>query len=79
MLQRRVPTIRTRQELVAFVRLLAQRGSSISEPQIENPSTRAYLEALAAWVEDTTTDDEPTKDPDWASLAAMLEAALYYE
>ena len=73
--------VKTVEDLVTFVRALIGEGANA-----ENRQTVDYLEALAAWVEDSwSVGAEPMHGltrPDaasWSLVAAMLQAALMYE
>ena len=68
---------RTRGDFIAFARRLADRVES-DRQTIENPTVERYLRALAAWLEDTSTN-EGAEDIDWQKACAMLDAALDYE
>jgi hypothetical protein len=69
------------EDFVAFVRRLSAEGGEAWE----NPTTERYLEALAAWVEDSFSEgrspmhggEVPTTS--WSAFAEMLIAATQYE
>ena len=63
--------VHSRSEFVAFVRSL----SNQDEASWENVRTGAFLESLAAWVEDWPND----LDERWSSFATALLAATMYE
>lgn len=73
--------VHTRADLIAFVQALAR---SCAESEIENPTTPAYLGAVAAWTEDmdgffeNTGRPVPTT-PSWSLIAHILLAATHYE
>ena len=78
-----VQTIGGREGFVAFVRALA--CTAREDPAaVENQDLGAYLEALAAWVEDmdgyfrNRGEPIPTQ-PSWQLLGEMLAAARVYE
>jgi hypothetical protein len=78
-----VDSVRTREDLVRFVRGLL---SDLKEnpDDWENTDLARYLEALAAWVEDMDgvfkNRGEPVPErPDWKTLAQILLAASIYE
>jgi hypothetical protein len=64
-------TVQSRSDFVAFVRALSEQD----EATWENPRTGAFLESLAAWVEDWPTE----LDERWSSFATALLAATRYE
>lgn len=75
--------VRSRDELVAVVRELHQdylrRGH-----EWENQSLDRFLEALAAWVEDSpgwyrNSGKDLPEGGDWPFLARALQAATFYE
>jgi hypothetical protein len=63
--------VASRAEFVLFVRAL----SEADDGAWENPQTARYLEALAAFVEDSPVAPEPT----WGDFAKALLAATLYE
>ncbi len=80
---KKTPTIRTKQEFVSFVYDLSQ--SYKSDPKSwENKDLGTFLEALAAWTDDMEgyyinhKQPVPTQ-PDWQTIADMLQAAKVYE
>jgi hypothetical protein len=79
----RVDSIRTREEFVAFVELLA-RDVEQRAGDWENVDLPSFLAAVAQWVDDMDgyfrNVGEPVPDqPTWKTLAQMLSAALVYE
>jgi hypothetical protein len=76
-------TIRTREDLARFVRLLRddllQNGDAW-----ENPTLDRYLEALGAWVADlegyfNNQNMVEPRQPSWDLVGKMLFAATVYE
>jgi hypothetical protein len=63
--------VQSRADLAAFVRSLSEQDDATWE----NPRTNAFLESLAAWVEDWPND----LDERWSSFATALLAATTYE
>jgi hypothetical protein len=62
--------VQTRDDFIDFVRAL-----SAEDPAAwENVHTGRFLEALAAWV-----DDSDPAEPSWRSFAITLRAATTYE
>lgn len=79
----RVDHITTREDFVTFVRRLV---NSLEENPAdwENRDLRAFLEAMAAWVEDMDGYYENRGEPipqqlDWKTLGQILLAARIYE
>ena len=75
--------VKTRAELIACVRALAQQAPS-AESGFENRDLESYLEALAAWLEDMDgyfegRGETPPKEMSWRLLAQALTAATIYE
>lgn len=75
--------VRSREELVSFVRELRQdylrRGH-----EWENQSLDGFLEALAAWIRDSpgwyqNVGKDLPEGGDWTFLARALQAATVYE
>jgi hypothetical protein len=64
-------TVSSKAEFVEFVRWLRESGAA----EDENPTTDRFLDALAAWVEDSAQVGEPS----WRSFAVILAAAATYE
>ncbi len=79
----RISTIRTREDLVTFIKELSTNYRD--DPKSwENNSLQSFLAALAAWTEDMEgyylNQARPTpKTPEWKTFAEMLMAAKYYE
>lgn len=76
--------VRTRQDLVEFVELLAREAGSSGGEAWENATLPRYLEALPAWAADldgycANTGQEVPSEPSWRLLAEMLPAATIYE
>jgi hypothetical protein len=77
------PTVRSREDLVAFVRGL--RDEYRAEPERwENNDLGRYLDALAAWIADSPgywqNRGEPApQQPGWDWVALALQAATGYE
>jgi hypothetical protein len=74
--------VRTRDDFVALVRSLIANVEDAPE-EWENVTLPAYLEALAAWVEDRDgyyqNRGEPVPDVSWKAVADILLAAKVYE
>lgn len=75
--------IRTREDLVEFIRGLSQELRQHPD-QWENADLPAYLEAMAAWVADmegfySSKGESPPARPDWKTLGEILAAARVYE
>ncbi|WP_246108821.1 DUF7660 family protein [Streptomyces sedi] len=75
--------IRSREELAAFVRALHQ-DFLRSGGEWENQTLATFLEALAAWVDDSpgfyrNFGKELPASGDWTFLARALQAATVYE
>jgi hypothetical protein len=75
--------VNTRKDFIEYVASLAQEATT---DDIENRSTARYLEAAAAWAQDSggayarTGEDVPELSPEaWRFIARMLDAALVYE
>ncbi len=82
-LHERACEVRTREEFIQFVRVLASNRDDKPD-EWENPDLPAYLEALAAWVEDMDGyfqgRREPVpQQPTWNTLAQIVLAAKVYE
>lgn len=76
-------SVASREELVAFINAL--RDEYRADPaQWENNGLDGFLDALAAWVNDSpgywanAGEPEPSR-PDWAWIALALRAATGYE
>lgn len=75
--------VQSRSDLVEFVRQLHAHLRQAPE-RWENRDLNAYLESLAAWLEDIDGyfkgRGEPVPDsPSWSLIAQMLQAASIYE
>jgi len=75
--------IRTREDLVEFIKVLAQDLRQHPD-QWENADLPTYLEAMSAWVADmegfyTNKGESPPARPDWKTLGEILAAARVYE
>jgi hypothetical protein len=61
-----------------FVDFLKSISTEMSKTNSEtNPTTEGFLEALSAWLEDTT-ENEP-KDFDWQFASQLIRAGIFYE
>jgi hypothetical protein len=76
----RIPGIKTRAELVDFIRALAD-DSELCFNQWQNQSLYAYLESMAAWLAASAEIPAGFKDEElsWSSVANILLAPKYYE
>jgi hypothetical protein len=79
----RVESIRSRDDLVGFVRELV-RDLEANPGEWENATLVAYLESLAAWLEDLEGYDRNRGDvtpdpPGWKTFGKALLAAKVYE
>jgi hypothetical protein len=79
----RINNIKTREDFVSFVYELGK-DYRMNPQSWENKDTGAFLEALAAWVEDMDgyylNKGEPVPDKlNWKNIADMLMAAKLYE
>ena len=82
-LHEQVHSIQQRDDLIAFVRALST-GARSQPEQWQNRDLAAYLDALAAWMEDTDgyflNVGEPVPDqPTWKMIGQGLLAATAYE
>lgn len=82
-LNREVQKIRSREDLVSFVRSLADDSKNHSRDW-ENDNLETYLYALAAWIEDMdgyyqNVGEKLPEYPNWRTLGQMLLAAKIYE
>ncbi|AEI40987.1 DUF7660 family protein [Paenibacillus mucilaginosus] len=61
-----------------FVRFLSELRINLSEhpAEWENRSLESYLEAMEAWLADSSAD---SSEPSWGTLAELLLAARIYE
>jgi len=67
--------------LVQFMNAL-RRDFTSNKDEWENRSIDAYLESIAAWIEDYSKVDNPDvdlKNPDWRSIAAIFYMGKIYE
>jgi hypothetical protein len=82
-LNEQVYAIRSREDLISFVRAL-HRNLEESPDEWENIDLGSYLDALAAWIEDMDgyyqNRGEPVPEqPNWMVLGHILLAAKVYE
>lgn len=75
--------VKTRADLVSYIRKLSQEAEATSNGW-ENQTLDRYLEALSAWTNDMDAwfinRGEPVPDqPAWSLIADMLRAACFYE
>ncbi|MFC9330307.1 hypothetical protein [Kitasatospora sp. NPDC057015] len=75
--------VRSREDLAAFVRDLRQDLRS-PDQRWENGTLDSFLDALAAWIEDShgryrRFGEELPADGDWTFFARALDAATVYE
>jgi hypothetical protein len=75
--------IKTREDFVSFVYEMSK-DYRVNPRSWENKDLGAFLEALAAWVEDMDgyylNHGQPVPEkPDWKNVADMLMAAKLYE
>jgi len=82
-LPEQVKHIKTRADFVAFIHSLLRDFRERPE-QWENVSLEAYLEAIAAWVQDMDGyylkgGEKVPKHPTWKNLGEILLAARSYE
>ena len=73
----------TREDLALFVQELAQ-SLRTKQEEWENAALPDYLEAMAAWIEDSegyyVNAGKPVpQQPSWQNLAEILIAAKHYE
>jgi len=78
-----VDQVGSREELAAFVQLLADECAARSD-EWENRSLDRFLAALAAWIHDMegyylNQGVQPPDTPSWKTFAEMLTAARIYE
>ena len=66
--------VETYEDLVEFISCLSQ---DAAHQNWENTSSADYLEAMAAWMQDTAEKRSTTLS--WSWVAAALLAAKYYE
>ena len=82
-LAERARAVRTREELIAFVKALVVDYRSNREAWA-NPDIESFLAAMAAWAEDMDgfyreSEEDPLALPPWRVVADMLMAARIYE
>jgi hypothetical protein len=83
MFPKTIQEIRSPHDLAEFIRLLRQ--NYVDNPQSwENDNLSAYLDAMAAWVDDSEgyfkNHSQPLPDPEmWKLIALVLYAATMYE
>ena len=80
---RQVDTIRTREELVDFLREF-HTDYRENSGSWENKDLSSFLEALAAWAEDMeryylNRGESVPNTPEWRTFASLLIAAKMYE
>ena len=78
-----VDTIRTREDLVAFLRDF-HKDYRENSGSWENKDLSSFLEALAAWAEDMegyylNRGESVPNTPEWRTFASLLIAAKMYE
>jgi hypothetical protein len=83
-LHERVNHVRSKADLVEFVRVLAEGLTTTNREDWENPTLETYLAALARWLEDSDgyyrNQGRPVPaEPSWRDVADMLMAAKMYE
>lgn len=71
-----VDSIKTRNDFIAFLKLLEQ-DLKTNRDDWENPALERFLEAMSAWLSDTK--EEETAEPSWRLFASTLLAAKIYE
>ena len=82
-IERQVEAVRSREDLAAVVRSLVRQHAD-GQGNWENTDLGAYLEALAAWVEDMdgyflNRGERTPSQPSWKTIAQILAAARIYE
>lgn len=82
-LAEKVRELRTREDLVAFLRLAAE-DLTANPDDWENDSLPAFLEAWAAWLNDcpgwfARNGEEVPESPSWKFVGDMVMAARVYE
>ncbi|MDB5051397.1 MAG: hypothetical protein JWO30_4468 [Fibrobacteres bacterium] len=75
--------VKTKKDLVDFIRNLIE-DLQKNKSTWENPTLETYLEAMAAWIEDSDgyylNQNRPVPiEPTWNNVADMLIAAKMYE
>ena len=78
-----INSIKTREDLARFVNKLSAEYKE-APGSWENGSLQAFLDALAAWIEDMDgyfqNQNQPVPiNPEWKTFGQMLAAARYYE
>lgn len=76
--------IRSREDLVRFLRDLHAKLSDGADPAWEDRTLPQYLEAAAAWIEDMpgyyeNRGESPPDQPSWRTIAQIFAAARTYE
>jgi hypothetical protein len=82
-LQEQAEKIQTRDDLALFIQHLIQDFRTCPE-QWENTTLEAYLEAIAAWINDMdgyyrNRGETAPQDPTWRHVGEVLLAARIYE
>ena len=82
-LEDKVALIQTCDDFIAFLGELL-RDLHTKPGEWENPTLEAYLEAMAAWVEDVSGSNvnqgfSMPLHPSWKTLGEILLASKYYE
>ena len=82
-LQEQAEKIQTRDDLALFIQHLIQDFRTCPE-RWENTSLEAYLEAIAAWINDMdgyyrNRGETAPQDPTWRHVGEVLLAARIYE
>lgn len=67
--------VNTKDELISFLRSLRS-DLKTNLKEWENPSLEMFLEAMAAWLEDSTSFPVT---PEWRTFATLLIAGKGYE
>lgn len=73
----RARQVQTREDLVALLHALSA-DLATNEAEWTNADLASFLEAMAAWVDDTDSDGL-TSLPRWGMVASLLIAARGYE
>ena len=82
-LHRQLETVQTKDDLSALVRAL-QHNLKDHPEEWENDDLSSYLEAMAAWIDDTrgyfkNMGETSPEYPTWKAVGQMLLAASAYE
>jgi len=82
-MMRDIDGIKSKAEFLEFLEEL-QHDLQYNRPDWENPTLEGFLEAMAAWIEDSDNYHRITgrgkpMDGDWQFLANVLAAARIYE